>query len=66
MKGADVMRPGIVKYDRVGRRKETLSWYRDEKKGRGLAVGRANVSSGEWHGHDGKGDLRQEHAPRWG
>jgi predicted RNA-binding protein (TIGR00451 family) len=46
LKGADVMRPGIVKYDEWGP-KDVLVVVRDEKKGRGLAIGRANVASAE-------------------
>jgi malignant T-cell-amplified sequence len=49
LKGADVMRPGIVRYDSWGE-KDTLVAVRDEKKARGLAVGRAAVSSGEMAG----------------
>jgi PUA domain protein len=44
LKGADVMRPGIIRYDQWGG-KDALVVVRDEKKGRGLAIGRANVSS---------------------
>jgi malignant T-cell-amplified sequence len=44
LKGADVMRPGIVKYDEWGE-KGRLVVVRDEKKGRGLAVGRSLVGS---------------------
>jgi malignant T-cell-amplified sequence len=46
LKGADVMRPGIVRYDQWGG-KDALVVVRDESKGRGLAIGRANVSSDE-------------------
>jgi PUA domain protein len=53
LKGADVMRPGIVKYDQWGQ-KDALVAVRDEKKQRGLAVGRAAVSSAEMAGM-GKG-----------
>jgi malignant T-cell-amplified sequence len=49
LKGADVMRPGIVRYDPWGG-KDTLVVVRDESKGRGLAIGRANVSSEEMAG----------------
>ena len=46
LKGADVMRPGIVRYDPWGE-KDVLVAVRDEKKRRGLAVGRTVVSSAE-------------------
>lgn len=46
LKGADVMRPGIVRYDPWGP-KEVLVAVRDAAKERGLAVGRATVSSDE-------------------
>jgi PUA domain protein len=49
LKGADVMRPGIVRYDQWGG-KDVLVVVRDEKKGRGLAIGRANVASEEMAG----------------
>jgi len=49
LKGADVMRPGIVRYDQWGE-KDALVVVRDEKKGRGLAVGRANIASEEMAG----------------
>ncbi len=49
LKGADVMRPGIVRYDPWGE-KDALVAVRDEKKGRGLAVGRAAVSRDEMAG----------------
>jgi PUA-domain protein len=46
LNGADVMRPGIVKYDEWGGAGR-LVVIRDEKKGRRLAVGRSVVSSSE-------------------
>ncbi len=46
LKGADVMRPGIVRHDQWGG-KEALVVVRDDKKSRGLAVGRASVPSDE-------------------
>ena len=46
IKGADVMRPGIVKYDEWGP-KDRLLVVRDDAKGRGLAIGRAMVESQE-------------------
>ena len=46
IKGADVMRPGIVKYDEWGQ-KDRLLVVRDDAKGRGLAIGRAMVESQE-------------------
>ena len=46
LKGADVMRPGVVRYDQWGE-KGALVVVRDERKGRGLALGRAEVSSQE-------------------
>lgn len=49
LKGADVMRPGIVRYDQWGP-KEVLVAVRDASKARGLAVGRAVVSSDEMAG----------------
>ena len=51
LKGADVMRPGIVKYDEWGE-KDALVVVRDEKKGRGLAVGRALRPERGDGGHD--------------
>ncbi len=49
LKGADVMRPGIVRYDQWGE-KDALVVVRDDKKGRGLAVGRTSVPSEEMAG----------------
>jgi len=49
LKGADVMRPGIVRYDQWGG-SDTLVAVRDDKKGRGLAVGRTSVASEEMAG----------------
>lgn len=49
LKGADVMRPGIVRYDQWGG-KDALVVVRDEGKSRGLAVGRANIASEEMAG----------------
>jgi malignant T-cell-amplified sequence len=49
LNGADVMRPGIVKFDDWGE-KGRLVVVRDDKKGRGLAVGRALVPSSEMSG----------------
>jgi len=46
LKGADVMRPGIVKYDEWGS-KEKIVIVRDDAKGRGLAVGLTTVESKE-------------------
>lgn len=46
IKGADVMRPGITKYDDWGEAGR-LVVVREEKKGRAAAVGRAQVASGE-------------------
>jgi len=46
LKGADVMRPGIVKFDDWGG-KDRLVVVRDDAKGRGLAVGRTMVESKE-------------------
>lgn len=46
IKGADVMRPGIVKYDEWGA-KDRLVVVRDDSKGRALAVGRTAVESAE-------------------
>jgi malignant T-cell-amplified sequence len=46
IKGADVMRPGISKYDEWGEAGK-LVVVREEKKGRAAAVGRAAVSSSE-------------------
>lgn len=46
IKGADVMRPGIVKFDEWGA-KDRLVVVRDDAKGRGVAVGRAMVESQE-------------------
>jgi malignant T-cell-amplified sequence len=46
IKGADVMRPGIVKYDEWGA-KDRLVIVRDDAKGRGLAIGRTLVESDE-------------------
>lgn len=48
IKGADVMRPGIVRHDQWGE-KDRLLAVRDEKS-RGLAVGRAVVSSDDMAG----------------
>jgi PUA domain protein len=49
LKGADVMRPGISKFDEWGE-KEKLVVVRDEGKARGLAVGRSLVTSAEMTG----------------
>ena len=49
LKGADVMRPGIVRFDDWGA-KDALVVIRDNSKGRGLAVGRATVASAEMAG----------------
>jgi PUA domain protein len=49
IKGADVMRPGILKYDEWGA-KDRLVVVRDDAKGRGLAVGRTMVGSQEMAG----------------
>lgn len=49
LKGADVMRPGIARYDPWGA-KDALVVIRDEGKGRALAVGRAAVASEEMAG----------------
>jgi malignant T-cell-amplified sequence len=49
LKGADVMRPGIVRYDAWGA-KDALVVIRDDGKGRALAVGRATVQSDEMAG----------------
>jgi PUA domain protein len=46
IKGADVMRPGIVKYDDWGAMGR-LVVVRDDAKGRGLAIGRTMVASQE-------------------
>lgn len=46
IKGADVMRPGITKYDDWGEAGR-LVVVREEKKGRAAAVGRAAVASSE-------------------
>ena len=46
LKGADVMRPGIVRYDEWGA-KDSFVVVRDDKKERGLAIGRACVASQE-------------------
>ena len=46
IKGADVMRPGITKYDEWGDAGK-LVVVREEKKGRAAAVGKAAVSSVE-------------------
>jgi len=46
IKGADVMRPGIVKYDEWGAMGR-LVVVRDDAKGRGLAIGRTMVASQE-------------------
>lgn len=46
LKGADVMRPGIVKYDEWGE-KDRLVVVRDDAKGRGLAVGLSLVGSSD-------------------
>jgi len=46
IKGADIMRPGIVRYDDWGAR-DRLVIVRDDSKGRGLAVGRTMVESAE-------------------
>ena len=46
VKGADVMRPGITKYDDWGEAGR-LVVVREEKKGRAAAVGRAEVPSSE-------------------
>jgi len=60
LKGADVMRPGIVRYDQWGE-KETLVVVRDDKKGRGLAVGRASVPSEEMAGLSKGVSIRNLH-----
>ena len=49
VKGADVMRPGITKYDDWGEAGK-LVVVREEKKGRAAAVGRAAVASSEMAG----------------
>jgi PUA domain protein len=49
LKGADVMRPGIAKFDDWGD-KEKLVVIRDHGKDRGLAVGRSLVPSSEMAG----------------
>jgi len=49
LKGADVMRPGIVRYDQWGGR-DALVVVRDDKKGRGLAIGRTTVPNEEMAG----------------
>jgi malignant T-cell-amplified sequence len=49
VKGADVMRPGIVKYDEWGEAGK-LVVVRDDSKGRALAIGRTLVGSGEMAG----------------
>jgi PUA domain protein len=46
IKGADVMRPGITKYDDWGAAGSLLV-VREDKKGRAAAVGRASVASSE-------------------
>jgi PUA domain protein len=46
IKGADVMRPGIVKYDEWGEAGK-LVVVRESKKGRAVAVGKAAVASSE-------------------
>ena len=46
LKGADVMRPGIVRYDEWGA-KDRIVIVRDDAKGRGLAVGLTSVESQE-------------------
>ncbi len=46
IKGADVMRPGISKYDEWGEAGR-LVIVREDKKGRAAAVGRTSVSSSE-------------------
>jgi len=46
LKGADVMRPGIAKYDEWGGA-DRLVVVRDEAKGRALAVGKSLVESAE-------------------
>ena len=46
LKGADLMRPGVVRYDEWGD-KGKLVVIRDQSKERGLAIGRAEVSSTE-------------------
>lgn len=46
LKGADVMRPGISRFDDWGD-KERLVVIRDQEKSRGLAIGRALVASSE-------------------
>jgi len=49
IKGADVMRPGISKYDDWGEAGK-LVVVREDKKGRAVAVGRAAVASSEMAG----------------
>ena len=49
LKGADVMRPGITKFDEWGE-KDKLLVIRDQERGRGLAVGRSVVPSSEMAG----------------
>ncbi len=46
LKGADVMRPGISRYDEWGD-KDRLVVVRDQEKARGLAIGKALVPSSE-------------------
>lgn len=49
IKGADVMRPGISKYDEWGEAGK-LVVVREDRKGRAVAVGKAAVSSAEMAG----------------
>lgn len=60
LKGADVMRPGIVRYDPWGA-KDSLVVIRDDAKGRALAIGKASVASDEMLGMSKGVSIRSLH-----
>jgi malignant T-cell-amplified sequence len=60
LKGADVMRPGIARYDEWGE-KGSLIVIRDEAKQRAIALGRTSVASSEMPGMSRGASIQNLH-----